>query len=425
LTGDFVRQRSGSVIVERNEFKMSGMNSGPSGRLLGAMTGIRVIDSSQVGAGPYLASLLGDLGADVIKVEPPEGEPFRRIDADFGLGASSYFFGMNRSKRSVTLDLKSADGGAAFRRLVSTADVLIVSMRPAALKRLGIDYESLAAPNPGLVYCAITAFGESGPRANQPGMDILAQALSGIMGTTGEKDREPVKVGAAVSDFATSFIGGFAICAALLAKQRDGLGQKISLSLLDSSIALMANYVTAYYRTHELIRPLGSAHPQLVPYQVFRTADGHLVVACLNDRFWPPLCNAIGRPDLGTDPRFLTNSDRVRNRNVLIPFLDSIFAGKQMAEWITCLREQDVPCSPVHRLEDVFNDPQVIHNEMLLELEHPEFGRYQTTNNPIRMSRTPTHPNRYAPALGEHNREVLADLGFSPPEIERLTGRSR
>jgi crotonobetainyl-CoA:carnitine CoA-transferase CaiB-like acyl-CoA transferase len=364
-----------------------------------------------------MTSLLGDFGADVIKVEPLAGEPFRNIDGGFGHFGSSYFFGMNRSKRSLALDLKRSEGRDILQRLLCTADVFIVSMRPAAVARLGLGYDDVREINDRLIYCALTAFGEDGPIADQPGMDILAQALSGIMGTTGPPSGEPTKVGTAIADFATSFVGCFAICAALLARARDQKGQKISLNLLDTSIALLPNYFTDLFRTGVRQRPMGNAHPQIVPYQTFATADGHIVIACLNDRFWPHLCAALERPDLETDARYRTNQRRVQNRHVLIPVLDEIVRQSSSADWLRRLRRHDVPCSNVNMLEEVFDHPQVQHNRMLLELAHPGVGRYRTTNNPVRMSRTPVQPHGHAPELGEHTEAVLSELGFAPDEI--------
>jgi crotonobetainyl-CoA:carnitine CoA-transferase CaiB-like acyl-CoA transferase len=374
------------------------------------LDGIRVLDLSQVAAGPYLASILGDLGADVIKVEPPSGELFRTIDADFEVGASAYFFGMNRSKRAIALDLKDDTDARRFRVLVETADIVLVSMRSDALARLGVDYDSLFQINPRIIYCSITGYGETGPRADEPGMDLLAQAVGGVLGTTGEPGRAPVKAGPPVSDFATTFIAGFAICAALRARDRDGVGQKLSLSLLDCTIAFLSNYVTPYFRTMEPIRPVGGGHPQLVPYRVYEASDKYFVIGCLNDRFWPAVCEAIGEPELAKDPRYLTNPDRVANREALEAHLEPLFLTKTADEWLAELRAHDVPCAPVHALEDVFEDPQVIHNEMLLELHHPRFGAYYAPNNPMKMTRTPPKPWGYAPDIGEHNEDILAAI---------------
>jgi crotonobetainyl-CoA:carnitine CoA-transferase CaiB-like acyl-CoA transferase len=379
----------------------------------GALSGIRVLDLSQIAAGPYLGSILGDLGADVIKIEPPTGDPFRAIDADFDEGHSAYFFGLNRSKRAISLNLKDSADYAVFVKLVASADVVLMSMRGKALHSLKIDYETLAAINPRLIYCTITGWGETGPRASEPGMDILAQALGGVMGTTGEPGRGPVKAGPPISDFATTFISGFAICAALRARDRDGVGQKVSINLLDCTLAFLSNYVTPYFRTGRPIRPVGGGHPQLVPYQAFEASDGYFVLGCLNDRFWPSVCQAIGEPELASDPRYLTNPDRVAHRDTLIAHLTALFRGATRREWIQCLREHDVPVVPVLLLEEVFDDPQTVHNEMLLELHHPTYGKYFAPNNPIHMSRTPPRPWGYAAEIGEHNDEILAEIGQS------------
>lgn len=245
------------------------------------LEGVRVVDLSQIAAGPYGTSLLGDLGADVIKVEPPEGDSFRNLDDAFGTGQSGYFFGVNRSKRSIALDLKSADGYAVLTLLVSTADVVVVAFRPGALKRLRVDYDTLRELNPRLIYVSITAFGETGPRANQPGMDILAQALSGMMAMTGEAGRGPVKVGAPIADFIASFLVGYGVCAALLLRQRTGVGDKISISLVDALVAAFANYITVYDTLRVPFRRQGGSHPQIVPYQPFLGSDGkYFILAC-------------------------------------------------------------------------------------------------------------------------------------------------
>ena len=385
-----------------------------------ALAAIRVVDFSQIAAGPYLGSLLGDMGADVIKVEPLTGDAIRYVDDAFGPGRSAYFYGVNRSKRGIALDVKSAAGREVVDRLMAYADVAIVAMRPSAVARVGLDYERLEQLNPRLVYVSITAFGEDGPRADEPGMDILAQALSGVMGLTGEPDGSPVRAGPAITDMSTTFLGGFAVCAALLARERDGHGQKISLNLLDSAIATLPNYATQYLRLRQPIRPEGGAHPQIVPYQVFRTADGHMVVACISDRFWPPLCAAIDRPELAAAAEYRTNVERVRNRQSLVALLARVFAAQPTAHWIDRLRSADVPCSEVHRVDQVFDDPQVVHNAVAVALDDPEVGRYETVGNPIRMSRSNPSPSRPAPAVGEHTDEVLRELGFDDAAIDGL-----
>lgn len=387
-----------------------------------ALHGVRIVDLSQVAAGPYGTSLLGDFGADVIKVEQPEGEQFRGIDNIFGAGESAYFYGLNRSKRCVALDLSRASAREVLDRLVATADVFIVAFRPSATRKLGLSYERLSAINPRIIYCSITAFGETGPRAEEPGMDILAQALGGVMALTGDPDRMPVKVGPPIADFVVSYLMAFAVCAALRVRDRDGAGQKIELNLLDGMVASVANYATPYIATRKPIRRVGGAHPQLVPYQVFRVADGCMVVACLSDRFWPLLCTALGDEALAADARYATNPDRVRNRAELIERIQAILATRPRAYWLEHLKKAGVPCSVVNELEDALRDPQVLHNDMVVELTHRKVGKYTVVNNPIRMSLTPPKISSPAPGVGEHTEALMRELGYTSADIAALAG---
>lgn len=387
------------------------------------LSGIRVVDLSQIAAGPYATSLLGDFGADVVKVEPPDGDPLRQVDEAFGPGESAYAFSVNRSKRSLRLDLKAPGGDDILDRLLRRADVLVVSMRPEATRRLGLDYASLRERHPRLVHCSITGWGEDGPLADRPGMDLLAQARGGVMGTTGEPGRTPVKVAPAIADFTASFLACNGILLALRTRDRDGVGQQVTVNLLDGQVALFANLSVAYHRTGVAFQPQGGAQSNIVPYQVFATADGWVVVACLIQKFWVTLCEVLGRPDLLEDERFRTNADRVRNRDVLVPELTEVFAGRTTSEWLALLEAGDVPCSPVNRLADVFTDPQVVHNEMSLVLEHPRHGKVVTVNNPIHLGRTPAEPWGYPPAAGEHTDEVLAEAGFDSTTIAALRDR--
>jgi succinate---hydroxymethylglutarate CoA-transferase len=389
-----------------------------------ALDGVKVLDLCQVGAGPYCSTMLGDFGAEVVKVEPLGGEPTRSVDNFFAPKESAYYFGINRSKKAIAVDIKSEAGHAVLLRLVKWADVVTVSMRPPTVARLGLSYEGLVAVNPRIVYLSITAFGETGPRTEAPGMDIVAQALSGVMALTGEPDQPPVKCGASIADWTTSFLGAFAITAALRARDRDGVGQKLSVSLLDGAIACLPQFVSSYMATGTPPRRSGSGHPMVVPYQVFLTADGNVIVACLDDRFWPRLCNALERPDLITDERFATNSERVKHRAEIVGIIQAILAAKPTAEWVDRFEKLSVPHAPVLELEEVVVDPQIVHNEMILTLEHPRFGQYQVVNNPIRMSATPPKPHGYSPGVGEHTDEVLLGIGYTADELASMRTES-
>ena len=388
----------------------------------GALHGVRILDLSQIAAGPYCTSMLGDFGATVIKVEPPQGDALRAFDAIFSAGESAYFFGVNRSKRDIALDIKTPAGREVLHKLLAEADVVVLSMRPSAVARLGLCYEDLAPRYPRLVYCLITAFGETGPRAEQPGMDIIAQALGGIMGLTGEVGGSPLKAGVPVGDFLGSFLACLGITLALRVRDRDGVGQKVSINLLDGQVSLLANYVAAYGRTHALVRPVGGGHPQIVPYQVFEAADGPFVVACLTERFWLLLCDAIGRADLKEHAQFKTNPLRVRNREILVPLLAEIFRTRDREYWIAQLGTLDVPVSPINRLEEVMVDPQVLHNGMMLELAHPRHGAVHTVSNPVHLATTPAAPHGYPPGLGQHTDAILKELGYAAEAIAALRG---
>lgn len=383
------------------------------------LSGIRIVDLTQIGAGPYATSLLGDFGADVIKVEPPDGDQLRYVDELYGYANSAYFYGLNRSKRGVVLDLKKEKAQRVLTELVRGADVFIVSMRPEAARALRIDYETLAELNPALVYCSITAFGEDGPLASQPGMDLLAQARGGIMGITGEPGGPPIKVGPPIADWTVSYLACWGIVMALYARLQSGVGQKVSANLLDGMVAMMPNFTAPYFKSGKPVRPQGGGHPQLVPYEIFATSDGYLVVACLTEKFWTRLCGVIG-DEYAQDERFRTNPLRLANREALERKLTAVFLGKTKAEWSELLRVAGVPFSPVNTFEEIFEDEQVVHNKMLLELEDPVHGTIKTVNNPLTLSATPAQPSRYPPQLGEHTDEVLRELGVTNEAIEEL-----
>jgi crotonobetainyl-CoA:carnitine CoA-transferase CaiB-like acyl-CoA transferase len=379
-----------------------------------------VLDFTQVLAGPYGTSLLGDFGADVVKVEPPGGEPFRTIDDMIAPGESGYYYGINRSKRAIALDIKHPAAREVVERLVAGADVVVIGFRPAAVSKARLDFETLAAINPRLVYCSLTAFGDTGPLAAEPGMDIVVQARSGVMALTGDPDRPPVKTGPSIADFTGAFLTVTAVLAGLRVRDRDGIGQQVSVNLLDGQVAMLANFVTPYFLTRQPIRRAGGAHPQVFPYQVFQASDGSMVVACLNDTFWPPLCRAIGRTDLVDDSRYATNPARAANRGELIPMLESLFVTASRQVWLERLRTNGVPCAPVYELEEALEQPQVRNNRSLTELTHPLYGKYVVPSNPIKMSASPPRPHGYVPAVGQHTREVLSEVGYDDKEIGEL-----
>jgi crotonobetainyl-CoA:carnitine CoA-transferase CaiB-like acyl-CoA transferase len=375
------------------------------------LDGVRIVDCTHAMAGPYATSLMGDLGADVVKVESPTGDFIRAMDENLGPGRSSYFWSINRSKRSIVLDLRTDEGQAMLDGLLSGADVFITNLRHTAIESLGIGYERVRAANPATVYCAITGFGGEGPKRDLPGLDLVGQAVSGIMGMTGEYDGPPIKAGPSMTDVLTAYLGCFGILAALRARDRDGQGQKVELNLADSGLSAMPNLVTEYLATGAPLRPHGSGHPQAVPYQAFAASDGYFVLACLSDRLWQATCRGLERPDLATDDRYLTATGRLAHREELVTTLGAWFRQRPRDHWLARLEASGVPCGPVNRLEDAVLDPQFAHNRMLRRIADPRVGDYTVVSTPIRFSDVTVGPTRPAPGLGEHTEEVLAEIG--------------
>ncbi|HXP77552.1 MAG TPA: CaiB/BaiF CoA-transferase family protein [Stellaceae bacterium] len=397
----------------------------------GPLAGIRAFDMSRVLAGPSCAQLLGDLGADVIKVERPEegddtrkwGPPFLRDAEGRDTSESAYYLAANRAKRSLTLDFTKPAGRDLARRLIARSDVLLENYKVGTLAKYGLGHAELRGEFPRLIYCSITGFGQTGPYAPRAGYDYLIQAMGGIMSLTGEPAGEPMKVAVAIADLMTGMYSSVAILAALRHRDATGEGQHIDMALLDTQVAWLANLGQGYLTSGELPARLGNAHATVVPYQVFKTADGHIVLAIGNDGQFRKFCEFAGAPDLASDARFASNPARIRNRAGLIPLMSEIVARQSSAYWIRELERIGVPCGPINNLEQVFADPQVQARGMTVELPHPAAGGRPTRliANPIKLSETPISYERAPPTLGQHTDEVLQELlGLSAAEIAAL-----
>jgi len=390
----------------------------------GLLDGVRVLDLSRVLVGPYCSMVLGDLGADVIKVERPDvGDETRHWGPPFTEkgGESAYFLCVNRNKRSITVDLKKPGGIEIVKALAKKSDVLVENFIPGTTERLGVDYENIREVNPRIIYCSITGFGPDGPYRNRAGYDLAISALGGLMGITGEPEGPPVKAGVAMTDVMTGISAQGAICAALYAREKTGLGQRIDLSLLETQVAALVNMASSYLISGNVPQRWGTAHETIVPYQGFETKDKYVIIAVGNDQLFVKLCRLLGIPEIAEDPRFKTNPLRVQNRKECINVLAPILKTKKRDEWIKLLNAESIPCTPINAMDEVFTDPQVLHRNMLVEVEHPKAGKIKMVGVPVKYSESEATIRRPPPVLGEHTREILSGvLGYDDRQIESL-----
>jgi crotonobetainyl-CoA:carnitine CoA-transferase CaiB-like acyl-CoA transferase len=384
------------------------------------LEGVVVVDLTRVLAGPYCTMMLGDLGAEVIKVEEPgRGDDTRGWGPPFtSSGQSAYFLAANRNKRSVTLNLKEAQGRELLRRLIRQGDVLVDNFKAGTLEGWSLDYETLQSLRPGLIACSITGYGQTGPYRDRPGYDFMVQAMGGFMSVTGPADGEPVRAGIAIADLAAGMFAASAVLAALFARERTGRGQRIDLSLLDSQVALMSYVASNYLVSGERPQRFGNGHPNIVPYQSFRARDGHFAFAAGNDGQWRRFCQAVGRPEWSEDPRFATNPERVRNRAQLVGLLEGLFAEQPARAWMDLCTSIGIPSAPINGMDQVFDDPQVRARGLRQEVVHPTAGSVPQVGSPLFIPTAPVEIRRAPPLLGEHTDEVLVEmLGCDPDQV--------
>lgn len=398
--------------------------------MAGALAKYRVLDLSRILAGPWASQLLADFGAQVIKLERPGGGDDTRhwgppfIDEAAGSGSAAYFHAVNRNKQSIAVDISTAEGQAIVRQLVAKSDVLIENFKVGGLAKYGLDYASLSAIKPQLVYCSITGFGQTGPYKDRAGYDFMIQAMGGLMSITGEADGLPMKVGVAMADISTGMYAANAIQAALLHREHSGEGQHIDLSLLDAQIATLANQAMNYLASGVSPSRLGNAHPNIVPYQAFATQDGHIVLAVGNDSQFKAFCALAAKPQLAQEQRFKSNADRVRHRAELVPIVQAIMAEQSNDWWLENLNKQGVPCGPINTLAAAFADPQVQHRAIEIKIPQPNGAFIPAVANPIKFTKTPITYKRCSPTLGQDSRQCLLELtDLDAAQIAKLVAK--
>ena len=387
----------------------------------GPLDGIKVLDLTRVLAGPYATMLLGDLGAEVIKIEQPGTGDESRNFGPFKNGFSLYFMSVNRGKQSVTLNLKTERGQAIFKQLLEQTDILVENFRPGTMEKLGLDYDTLKAGHPSLIYAACSGFGQTGPYAQQGAYDMIIQGMGGIISITGEPDRPPVRVGTSISDITAALFTTIGVLSALHHRNRTGSGQFVDVAMLDSLVAVLENAVVRYFATGEAPKPLGARHPAITPFEAFASADGHVIIALGNDTLWAKFCEHVNRKELISDERFRTNADRTENHSELFPILSEIMSHRKTDDWIEALGKIGVPCGPINAMDKVVSHPQVQAREMITRIAHQITGEVEVPGVPIKLSETPGDVDAPAPSLGEHTTQVLTELlKMRPGEVEQL-----
>jgi crotonobetainyl-CoA:carnitine CoA-transferase CaiB-like acyl-CoA transferase len=384
-----------------------------------SLEGLRVLDVTQVMAGPFCAMLLADLGADVIKVEPPAGDSTRQMPGAVETDSPS-FNAVNRGKRSIVINLKTGDGRGIFTKLARSTDILIENYRPGVMASLGLDYATLSALSPPLIYASISGYGQTGPDRGKGGFDLIAQGVSGIMSVTGEPGGPPVKAGVPITDLSAGLFALVGILAAVHHRHRSGMGQHVDTSLVDAGVALSVWEATEYFSGIGVPAALGSAHRMNAPYQAIRCADGYITLGAANERLFRRLCDVLGHPEWTAQPEFADNAMRVLNRRQLAERIEAITATEHRGHWLALLEANDIPCGPINNYAQVFADPQVVARGMVVETDHPALGHLKTLGSPIKMSATPPDVSRRAPRLGEHTDQLLTEAGYDEREIAAL-----
>ena len=384
------------------------------------LSGVKVLDISRVLTGPFATMLLGDLGAEIIKVEMPgTGDETRAWGPPFIEGESAYYLSINRNKKSIAVNLKAPEGKEIIYRLAKEADAMIENFLPGTVERLGLDYGKIKAINPGIVYCSISGYGQDGPYRNHPAYDLLMQGEGGLMSITGEKDGDPVRIGVALIDIGAGMYAVIAILSALMTKKETGRGQYIDISLLDTEVSWLTYMATNYFASGKNPVRLGSAHPSIVPYRAYRAKDKYFILAVGNDAIWQRFCAALGFP-FADDPKFVTNEQRVAHREELDRLLADLFIQREAAHWVEILHAHKVPCGMINAVSEVVSHPQVLHRGMVVEMEHEKAGKIKVLGNPINFSEMPVQYRTPPPLLGQHTDEILSGLGYPAQEIARL-----